>query len=224
MKEEIIKLLEQQLNNITEAQKKISFIYQDQDLSEDGKKRKIDQISSRLAAESETAKTHINSIIDEKINALDQKEKEILINRYSDFAYQNRLRVKLENIAGTDLEKIDTELLRHYFAEFDDDPIAIAKIRGIVGGSLTLVSVLPADKRGERQERLANFKNDVWALIRNMSDLSAAGMSSTIAIFKNRIDYLKNQDEDFSIPDSVVAQNMKSSGSFNFGFKHISEG
>lgn len=223
MKEELIRLLENLLSSITDAKKKLSFIYQDQDLSEDGRKRKVDRIAADLAASSSQAADRIYLLINNKIDALNKEEHKALNQKHSDFAYLNRLRVKLELLSDMDKSNIQSDILSDFLSEFSNDPIAIGKIKSVIGGGMEYIGVLPTDNRNERQKRLASFKDDVWALIKNMSDLSEGGATSTIATFNNRLEYLKNQDEDFSIPDNIVAQNMKASGTFNFGFKHISE-
>ena len=190
------------------ATKELIKVTQRYDLSPDGIEAERVKLYAEATAKAEAAKKSGVELIDAKIAELDAAELDAAERRAADGDYLNRLQMKLQMIGGVDLQTQDDATLRAVFAEFANDPLAIAMIRNAIPGGRS-VRIEPANENGKKQKHLQDFKA---AFIRAMDKASAyispSELESGVIPWRSEVEalraYIVAQNEDFSKNDAEV--------------------
>ena len=183
--------------------------------------------------------------IDSKIEEINKQEAADAERRAKDTEYQQRLSLKLAALRAIDPATADKAALKEYLAEFANDPIAIGAIKGALASPLpegTLAphtyrasitfGVLPEDKNGQRQRRLSEFKPKFASVVETCGQLNYSTRGNFVLsvdlLVDNMCDYLRLQEDDFSVDDTQIwskkAEPQKdNSGAFTFNFKGVRE-
>ena len=190
------------------ATKELIKVTQRYDLSPDGTEGERAKLYAEATAKAEAAKKSGLEMIETKIAELDAAEVKAAERRAADTDYMNRLQMKLQMIGSVDLQTQDDATLRSIFAEFANDPFAIALIRNAIPGGRS-VRIEPANENGKKQKHLQDFKA---AFIRAMDKASAyispSELESGVIPWRSEVEalraYIVAQNEDFSKNDAEV--------------------
>lgn len=239
---ELIKAVREAQNATQKAQNEFSETARRYSLTPTGKENEAARLFGASRAEAEAAKAKGFAAIDQKCAELDAQEQAAAERRNADTEYLNRLETKLRIFSGIDAQEQSDATLKAFFAEFADDPMAIAAINKAVGSPMRAVNIVPADNTGMRQKHLQEIVkpsfertiNKAGALTASTSDL--AGDLATAAVFGNKSEidafctYCTEQDADFSLDDVEVwkkirgerAQNQQANdGAFHMSFTGV---
>ena len=149
-----------------------------------------------------------------EIERLDAVELQRAQVRATDDAYLHRLETKLQMLRTIDPEKIDDNYLQVFTAEFADDPIALASIRGTIEGvhpgfAAKWSLIEPQNTNGVLQKHLqvveGYFKRSIQRAAAQVSlrDLQAGTIPSE-GYCDTFCAYAAAQDDSFSLPDGEV--------------------
>ena len=190
------------------ATKELVKITRRYDLTPDGIEGERQRLYAAAKEKADAAKASGLEMIGAKIAELDAAEVKAAERRAADTDYMNRLQMKLNMIGGVDLQTMDDTTLKALFAEFANDPLAIAMIRNAIPGGRS-VRIEPANDNGKKQQHLQDFKN---AFIRAMDKASAyispSELASGVIPWRSEVEalraYIVAQNGDFSKNDAEV--------------------
>ena len=202
----------------------------------------LQDAAQRLAAPAiqtaEAAKARGFAAIDEACAQLDNAEQEQAAARAVDTGYLYRLEAKMRLLDAVDVKRQTDATLKALFAEYANDPVALAMIEARVG-SMRAVNVAPADNRGKLQKHLqdvvkSGFERCINKCVEgealsphNLGTGAIFGRASEIDAF---CDYCGRQDAYFSIDDVSIWEQVRQqgrstgeTGTFNMNFKGVRE-
>lgn len=220
-----------------ELAKKIKEICLSKTYTGEGKRKKVKELTEEMQRYIAAQQNQVVKMADEKIEQLEKEERANLDARYNNPTYQGTLKNTLgiiQYISGEgDQER--NELTRRLLM-FQDDPVAIAAIKGAIGKNRALFGCIPEDNRGKRQEQLAKLKNTMVNLLEEMivrvaetAYVDTAGETiardiSRPAIISSTLDYIDACNDDCTIYDrnktKVGGANTGMAFDFNFRRRH----
>ena len=204
------------------ALEEIRRIHASEAYTNEYKDRECRRIVDELKASEDAGKAEGVSAIGAKVAELNEAERREAQLRAIDTDYLKRLDMKLDTIsrlmsvdvspsgkATIESPNLSDDTLRSYFAEFVDDPIAIAAIMEKLGARG--VAIVPADNTGKRQEHLSKVQG-VFSMIMdrtcNIGDAGVSEAQNVDSFGKQEEDafvaYCRAQDPDFALPDEDV--------------------
>lgn len=202
--------IEESQHAAEKATRELIKVMQRYELTPGGAEGERQRLYAEVAETAAAAKTKAGELIEQAIAAKDAAEIKAAETRAQDTEYMNRLQIKLKMIGGIDLEEIeiDNNTLKALFAEFANDPLAIALIRKAIPGGRS-VWIEPGNDRGTVQKHLRDVKAAVFrAIDKGSAYISPADLESGVIPWKSEVDALRNylalQNESFSKNDAEI--------------------
>lgn len=214
VKERLIKIIDECIAENKRKAEELNSLLGSYELSEAGIRKAKEKAGRELREFIARKIVEIEKIYDQAIEQLDAEEQRELERRNNSLEFQQLLREKAEILRRSDINEIDTDVMREYLKEFKNYPVAIALLISTHPGKeerVKILDCLPEDIRGERQKRMNNSRNDVTAALNGLVAFSEKGNNTRLSMVESCKDYINHQAEDFSIPSEAVWSAINSS-------------
>lgn len=218
MRNKIIKILKEAMELSDKTRKDYVAICNKYSLTREGKNEQRQKAINKIAGEMARKTEEGLKLFDKRIEDISQEEQKELDRKNASLEYQQMITEKatvLEMIS--DLEEVPYEYLRRYLQEFENDPVAILAMQSSVkGASLNVLAAIPQNNLGVRQEKLTQLRDefeDAMKLLGLIDDINDISKNTTVESY---ISYMKNQNDDFSIPEEEIWAAMNQDGCKTF--------
>lgn len=225
MKNKIIKILKEAIELSDKTRKEYAAICNKYSLTKEGKADQREKAINKIAVEMARKTEEGLRLFDKRIEDINQEEQKELDRKNASLEYQQMITEKaavLEMISN--LEEVPYEYLKQYLQEFENDPVAILVMQSCVkGANLEILAAIPQNNLGMRQEALRQLKDEFKESMILLGQIDDVNDISKNTVIENYISYLKNQNDDFSIPAEEIWDAINKDGHINFNFKFSSK-
>lgn len=206
------------------------------DLTHAGKEQQAQALFGAAQSVAVAARDAGFAAIDAKITELNAQEQSAAAARMADNGYLERLETKLRMLTRMEADKMPDDVLKAYFAEFANDPIAINSIEKYFKHSMRGANIAPENTTGKRQEHLSTVVRAAFerAINRAGAELPPVHDLATGAIFGHEseiegfISYVQKQNDDFSLDDLSIWEDVRGQSNpaaedihFGFAFRNV---
>ena len=218
MKERLIRIIEECIAEQQKTVRELNAFLGKYELSESGIKNAHEKRTEELKKYIAGKVAEIRQLFEEKIKQLDEEERNDLEKKNNSLQFQQIMNEKAGVLKLLDCSKIDGNVLRDYLKEFKNYPVAVELFRSCCVDKTNYaaaIGCLPEDTRGERQERMRRTQADTTACLEGLVEFDTRGSNTQIVMVESCRDYIKYQEEDFSLPSEAVWGALKSSKAQN---------
>lgn len=218
MKERLIRIIEECIAEQQKTVRELNAFLGKYELSESGIKNAHEKRTEELKKYIAGKVAEICQLFEEKIKQLDEEERNDLEKKNNSLQFQQIMNEKAGVLKLLDCSKIDGNVLRDYLKEFKNYPVAVELFRSCCVDKTNYaaaIGCLPEDTRGERQERMRRTQADTTACLEGLVEFDTRGSNTQIVMIESCRDYIKYQEEDFSLPSEAVWGALKSSKAQN---------
>lgn len=225
MRNKIIKILKEAMELSDKTRKDYATICNKYSLTREGKteqrQKAINKITGEMARKTEEGL----KLFDKRIEDINQEEQKELDRKNASLEYQQMITEKatvLEMISN--LDELPHEYLKQYLQEFENDPVAILVMQSSTkGAGLNALAAIPQNNLGMRQKKLTQLRDEFEDAMKILSLIDDANDISKNTAVESYISYMKNQNDDFSIPEEEVWAAMNRDGNIEFNHKFSSK-
>ena len=225
MRNRIIKILKDAMELSDKTRKDYATICNKYSLTREGKteqrQKAINKITGEMARKTEEGL----KLFDKRIEDINQEEQKELDRKNASLEYQQMITEKatvLEMISN--LDELPHEYLKQYLQEFENDPVAILVMQSSTkGAGLNALAAIPQNNLGMRQKKLTQLRDEFEDAMKILSLIDDANDISKNTAVESYISYMKNQNDDFSIPEEEVWAAMNRDGNIEFNHKFSSK-